>query len=167
MTRHIKMQTWLKTSYRHDPKSWESRLFLSNICWKNSLYLSVDLFWHLRPNFPGFSFFSSSFLPVFPVSLLSHLAVIADAHRCPFFLPVTVEAGSRAWLDKYQMKLICARNVYLCWWQPTRYCTMIFWKKTWKCEWLQNQLSFAACNVEPLRVLKFQLNFWVWRKLSL
>lgn len=162
------MQTGLKTSYRHDPKAWESCLFLSNICWENSLYLAVDLFWHLRPNFPGFSFFSSSFLPIFPVSSLNHLAVVAEAQHYPFFLPVTVGAAgfgltNTKWSSYMPEMSTCVSDSH----KHTRYCITTFWKKTFKYEWLQNQLSFAALNVEPLRVLMLQLNFWVWRKLSL
>lgn len=109
----IKMKTWLKTSYVHDPKAWASRLLLSNICWENQLYLAVDLFWHLRPNFPRFSFPSSSLAPVFPVSPLSHLAVIADAHPYAFLLPGAVRVAIRAWLDKPNEAFMCRKHLPL------------------------------------------------------
>lgn len=157
------MQTWLKIFYRHDPKAWETCLFLSNICWENPLYLSMDLFWHLRPNFPRFSFSFSSFLPIFPVSPLKWCSSLSflpvsgsesrqqglpwqvpnEAYMCQECLPVLVTATSLPVIvpDSFEREHVM--------------------------EWLWNQLSFAALNVEPLRALKFQLNFWVWRKLSL
>lgn len=60
-----------------------------------------------------FFFLSSAFTPVFPVSPLSHLAVIADAHPCGFLLPVAVGVASRARLDKPNEDFMCQKHLPL------------------------------------------------------